>query len=186
MATFTSKNKKILVDYVVPFLALVIAVFAFFVSIWEGYENRTHNRLIVTPILSIDEKMTNSSPTFLGIILTNQGYGPAIINSFDVYYKGKKIDEKGDRIWEIIYNSHFSTPLTFVIEWNSFQQNMVVGMGEEKVLWGERVEQQSEYDKELANSISDISIKIKYSSVYGMKYETEFNTGKLINSSRTE
>jgi len=67
-----SGNNESVANKVVSLSALAIAILALFVSLWEGYENREHNRLIVRPILGIEEKITNSNPTFRGIILSKK------------------------------------------------------------------------------------------------------------------
>ena len=85
----------------------------------------------------------------------------------------------------MIYSLQYTTPLPFVIEWKSFLPNMVVGLGEENVLWGVSADVQSEYH-EFEKSISNISVKIQYSSVYGDKYESMFNTDKFVNNNKIE
>ncbi|MBN2258603.1 MAG: hypothetical protein JW704_12440 [Anaerolineaceae bacterium] len=68
----------------VDVLATFIAFLALLLTIWEGLENRKNNRLSTQPILSIVEKW-NDSDHLYKLILTNDGFGPAIIDKI-VYH----------------------------------------------------------------------------------------------------
>lgn len=67
--------------------AVVIALSAMGVAIWQGYLSRKHNILSVRPRLQVHLDTRN------GIVLTlqNQGLGPAIVKGFSITYGGKEI-----------------------------------------------------------------------------------------------
>lgn len=74
--------------------SVVIAMCAVLISIWHGIETRRHNRLSVMPHLttwtySSDEKQTYT------VELINNGIGPALIESFEIYVDGKLISGVG-------------------------------------------------------------------------------------------
>ena len=63
--------------------AIVIALCALGISIWQGFETRRNYRLSVTPNIDILGKWTKDDG-FQGIILSNKGLGPAIIIKIEI------------------------------------------------------------------------------------------------------
>ena len=73
----------------VQFAALVVAVCALAVTVWQGVVTRKHNRLSVTPVLTLYRREID------GIItVKNNGIGPALIISQEVYFKGEPLEEE--------------------------------------------------------------------------------------------
>lgn len=62
---------------------LIVAVFALYLTISENRASRTHNRLSVTPHLQFSSAMR---PDVSAIKLENSGSGPAIVQSFELFY----------------------------------------------------------------------------------------------------
>jgi len=76
-------------ELVVASSSVVIAAFAFVVSIWERIEERRHHRLSVTPRLRIDLPFSATEP--VRVRLTNSGVGPAVVQKFLVRTDGDLI-----------------------------------------------------------------------------------------------
>ena len=53
-----SNKRKISSDTVVSLSAIIIAIASIVVTIWQGIENRNHNRLSVRPKLAINFQLT--------------------------------------------------------------------------------------------------------------------------------
>ncbi len=67
---------------------LIVAICALVVTVWQGVVTRKHNRLSVTPVLTLYRREID------GIIaVKNNGTGPALIISQEVYFKGEPLDE---------------------------------------------------------------------------------------------
>ncbi len=70
-------------------LTILVALVAIGLSIWEGRENRLHNRLSVLPHLKSIESISRSGvddSTFtMTYALDNNGLGPAVLKSVRVY-----------------------------------------------------------------------------------------------------
>lgn len=94
-----------------------VAALALFVSIWQANETRKHNRLSIKPIITFDRSF-NSSITInkqtgkrdtthtFSLTMKNTGIGPAIIKSFDVYHKNKKIEsQQSNSPWVMLGDS---------------------------------------------------------------------------------
>ena len=69
--------------------AMIVAVFALFVTIWDSYQSRKHNRLSVKPFLGIGVDIHEK----VEFTLSNQGIGPAVIKEFSVYFDGKLLSK---------------------------------------------------------------------------------------------
>ena len=73
----------------IQFAALVVAVCALVVTVWQGVVTRKHNRLSVTPVLTLYRREID------GIItVKNNGIGPALIISQEVYFRGEPLEEE--------------------------------------------------------------------------------------------
>ncbi len=84
-------------DKILSISAMVVAVASIVVSVWQGVENRNHNRLAVVPRLDIS--YTTSANTF-GFKVKNNGIGPAILSLRSINFDGKEID------WYDLNNLH--------------------------------------------------------------------------------
>jgi len=81
-------------EFIIALTSIVIAGAALFVTIWQGFVTRRHNRLMVRPVFRIDRDELNDQP--IRIILHNVGVGPGFIDRFDVMVDGANI--VGDRV----------------------------------------------------------------------------------------
>ena len=80
----------------VAICSLVVAVAAVAVVVWEGLENREHNRLSAKQMVLAEVTSSHTSRTW-GIYLKNEGVGPAIVD-FDVV----TLDGRGTKLWAIV------------------------------------------------------------------------------------
>lgn len=90
------KKRKVKSETVQSLIAVVIALIAVFISIWQGYEQRRHNRLSVKPILTFDAISHNN---YKSIRLSNDGLGPAIVKRFIISEKGTQFDASEGNPW---------------------------------------------------------------------------------------
>ena len=66
-----------------------VALAALFISLWNAWATRCHNRLSVRPNLSIIKHILPNSPQ-LRIIVRNNGLGPAIITGLHIFIDDSK------------------------------------------------------------------------------------------------
>ena len=92
-------------------LTAAVALSAILLSVWEGLENRHHNRLSVLPHLEpIEANYTSATPIeleyfnllsgmdslyALSYVLKNSGLGPAVLQNVLVFQKDQKIYDAG-------------------------------------------------------------------------------------------
>jgi len=77
----------------------IIALFALATSVWSGIETREFNRLSARPHLFIERDFATSSLR-LGVVLTNEGPGMAIIDEFNVGLDGDQLPGDIESQWD--------------------------------------------------------------------------------------
>ena len=76
-----------------PLLTLVIALSAIGLAIWEGLENRRHNRLTVQPRIGAEiDAATDGTTESVRIGIESTGLGPAVFTAFRIYFDGELQD----------------------------------------------------------------------------------------------
>ena len=80
-------------------IAIFIAMMALFISLWQGCEQRKHNRLSVRPLLTFDVFSRNQTKS---IRLSNDGLGPALIKRFMITIDGEKLDAEKGNPWTAV------------------------------------------------------------------------------------
>jgi hypothetical protein len=90
-------------DKVLSISAIIIALASIFISVWEGFEIRKHNRLSVRPKLEISYNVAQDN---FGYVLTNNGLGPAIIMEKKLFIDNTEIKSSGfsgyDEFFEVL------------------------------------------------------------------------------------
>ncbi len=154
----TSKGEKLTQVAVV-----IIAISAVVVSVWQGRISQQqleltqqHNRLTVKPYLDIT-RFTNSSTNTYEVIMTNQGYGPAIIKKFELMHNGTAYKN-----WNAVLRAAGENNNIRYL--NNFDSGSVLSSGKEETL----IRLQTKSSKK------GITIKIIYESIYQDEQELEF------------
>lgn len=90
--------KKIGIETWASIAAVVVALAAVFLSIFEGMQNRKHQRLSVRPYLEIGFHFTDE---YAGWDLSNNGIGPARVSHFALFVDGKEYKD-----WHSLLKKH--------------------------------------------------------------------------------
>jgi hypothetical protein len=159
-------------DTIIGIMASLIAIFALGVSIWQGHEQRQHNRLSVKPALvfSID---TADDGTVIGINLKNAGTGPAIIKQFIISVDNKPVQSSPGKVWESATKILNLTDPKFNFIHYSFDPNDVVAINENIAIWSMEYENYQKLgDKEAwKQAVSRIKINVNYKSIYDEDFQ---------------
>lgn len=98
-------------------LTLVIALAAIGLALWEGIENRRHNRLTVQPRLGAAINTgRDTAGEFVKMEIESTGLGPAVIKTFRIYFDGVMQDSvvaSGIAPWQKAIDT-FSTSGSYV------------------------------------------------------------------------
>ncbi len=80
-------------ELVISVVSIVIACCALAFTFWQVKIQRQHNHISIRPHLCrFTKRKLQNNVAYLEVTLVNNGLGPAFINSFDVYYRGKICD----------------------------------------------------------------------------------------------
>ena len=145
----------------VSITSLVVALSALGFTAWQTSTQRAHNRISVRPhLFSFTARDKNNNMARLEILLVNNGLGPAYINKFKIYYKGKECDP----------NVAIDTALGDLVKNSSrtiLGDDYIMAEKEEKVLLSVTFPADSgdEIDK-IEKKIDDINLVVNYSSAY--------------------
>jgi hypothetical protein len=179
---------KIRTEIIISIVAVVIAFISLWFSISQGVETRRHNRLSVKPILVIGSN-TAPAPDY-GLILSNEGTGPALVKGWKITYKNKLMGEyqegkKGLDNWyniekgwlkireqlgisskliacgdHYVYRSGQRSPIFWVTE-TDWKNNL------------------SEPDRQrFTEALEQIQVEIDYESIYGEPFKCIFEIKK--------
>lgn len=151
----------------------IVAVAAVGLAVWEGLENRRHNRLSVVPKVDAVRDFDMREQTF-SFGLLSSGLGPAVVRDLRIYLDGRKVYDKSTEhefAWTEIYPILRDKGLEI---WDSYYiegQYLVPGerynlLVVERRPGAERIED----FREIANRIDAV---ICYCSVYGDQCATE-------------
>ncbi len=134
---------------------LIIALTAVVVSVWQGQLSQRqleialeHNKLTVRPYLEIDRSI-NSSDQLLEINLTNQGFGPAVIESLTLTYQDAEYQG-----WNAVLSA--ANENGNIRQIHNYDVGSVVAPGTETTMLRLKSDQRRK----------GIGVKIKYRSIY--------------------
>lgn len=158
-------NLRIFVD----FCTVVIAVCALVLSIWQGIENRQFNRLASRPILVLGTQLADQNPE-LGLKLSNEGPGPALIKKLTVFIDGKPVvEDSAESIMLIVRRKCGLGDSAFIHSW--LGHGAPFGSGKERFLLGlKRKNLTKERREHLEKALKKVIFIIDYESVYGEKF----------------
>ena len=156
-----------------PLLTLVIAFSAIGLAIWEGLENRRHNRLTVLPRVGgeIDAGRDGDSE-FVRVGIESTGLGPAVLTRFDIYLDGALQDEAsriGSGRWAGVASALESDHAITQMNAHAIEAGYYLPPGREMVIFEASRPQRAAGDTAapLMAILDRLAIQICYCSVYG-------------------
>ena len=165
-----------------PLLTLFIALVAIGLATWEGVENRRHNRLSVQPRIGAEVNSgRDDSGEFIRMSIESTGLGPAVINTFRVYFDGvpqDTLDGPGTSVWQSALDA-FGTSGT-QINAHGIGRGYYLPAGSRHLLFEARRLQSDSSAPPLATNLSRLALQICYCSVYDTDCdEVLLTTGEL-------
>ena len=95
--------------------ANVIAICALVATFWQAYISRQHNKLSVKPYLTTWTNLQDNETSLIFTVdILNNGVGPALIKSFQIYVNEQEIKGKEDELvkkaFKILFPTYPSEP----------------------------------------------------------------------------
>lgn len=158
-------------ELAVSLAAAVTAIAALAVSIWQGVETRRHNRLSVVPHLTYYVTFATMDQN-VGIKLSNNGIGPAVVTTFAIYVDGEQMNDIGAGGWHSAIEKLGLDESWVTFHW--LDPNGAIRVGETVWLLAISPEDQNEDRVHmLENAIPRLRIHIDYKSIYGDWFAVE-------------
>lgn len=167
-----------------PLLTLVIAVTAIGLAVWEGVESRRHNRLTVKPrIAGAIDAGRDSGGEYVSMSIESTGLGPAVINTFRVYFDGTLQDTApgpGTAVWDSALSAFGSDHTQ--ISAHAIGTGYYFPAGRQELLFAARRLQADTASVPLADQLSRLALQICYCSVYNADCDEVVLTTRNVNT----
>jgi len=165
-----SLSKEIVAGEILASFAILISLYSLFSS--QHYSEKALENAI-KPLLNIDIGDVQSSIPAYGLFIRNSGMGAAKIISAEISFDGRLIpspDDVKNTIFRCGYPAH---PIDFAIISTSIKKEMVIGAGQEVMLFGGNKNQIGNI-LELDSILGRVSISITYRSANEQAYHITF------------
>ena len=158
-----------------PLLTLVIAFSAIGLAIWEGLENRRHNRLTVQPRIGAEiDAGSDGEQEFVRLGIESNGLGPAVMTAFRIYFDGElqdTTDEFGTSRWSAVMEAlELENDSTIRMNAQAFGEGYYLPTGREAIVFEVTRPMRLPGDTvtpPLIDLLDRLAIQICYCSVYG-------------------
>lgn len=164
-----SKEPHLSWEAIAGLSSAIIAFCAFWLTVWQAKITRNHNKLSVTPHLTTWSQRDVANCRY-SVELLNNGIGPALIESFNIYVDGLLISGEGMESIEKALKILF--PQYQFASWQSFVATGYI-MAEKEgrnlvtiVFQGEKVPSPVEVD----HATKRARLLITYKSIYGDQF----------------
>lgn len=148
----------------IAFAAWITAVAALGVGIWQGYENRRHNKLSVMPKLNIHTNVSTGYD-FIGMSMSNQGLGPSQIKLIRLYVDGQPVADGTKEDWPKVLEKLGINDSA--VEYNWIYGQTVLKAGSIESLFGiRRANYTDERISKISRSLERIGVIVCYCSLY--------------------
>ena len=167
-----------------PLLTLIIAVAAISLAVWEGVESRRHNRLTVKPkIAGAINAGRDGGGEYVSMSIESTGLGPAVINTFRVYFDGTLQDTTPGpqtTVWDSVLGAFGSDDTQ--INAHSIGAGYYFPAGRQELLFEARRLQADTASAPLADQLSRLALQICYCSVYNVDCDEIVLTTREVNT----
>jgi len=166
--------------YVIEYWQGIIAIIALLLSIYQILISKKHNRISVNPKVSTfsDSKVIDKL-FIMKVDIMNNGLGPAIIESFDVFYDDHLISSNDHEKLANFLREKFPQAISHTV--SSLGVNYPMKAGEERKLVEIAVPNfKALFDlhKSYTAELNRFNLVVKYKSVYGEKFKHDTHDNK--------
>jgi len=154
-------------------LPIIISCFSLVVSVVAVIVSYNSSQNAVRPLLYVGVGDSQSPIPCFGLFIRNNGMGPARVKTVDMRFDGKSIQNPRD-VQKVISQAGFpGRPIDFEILAVPIENEMVIGAGQETLIYAGRKSQISNLAA-LDSLLRRVSINITYSSINGHTYSQVF------------
>lgn len=155
---------------VTAIVGVFVSTLALGLAIYEGYQNRKHNRLSMTPSLHYGLQTSATQQSLITII--NSGVGPAFVKSFEVRVDTQVFQPKDGPDFQRTMATIFHDLKEFKTLFVTLNPEMAVRAGESIELIGIDPKEDKSHLSLVSEIFSRTNIRIEYQSAYKEKVLT--------------
>lgn len=158
-------------------MATIVSACALMVSVFQVQSERKQQYASVWPNLSvsvISRLNTDSTQNTLALWVANKGVGPAVVEEVELWYKGQPCKDESDLREKVIGTSDDENGAI-----NQIWAEKVISASEEFEWIRVGGYKATEKFRQAIKS-GDIQAMIRYASVYGERWEVNYNRGKRL------
>ncbi|MFC1588928.1 hypothetical protein ACFL3P_01505 [Pseudomonadota bacterium] len=150
--------------------AVVVAIVAVGISLWQGYVTRRHNHLSVKPDIGLCTDIVVGHD--ISCSLFNNGIGPAFIKSLTLSYKNEVFNLNKHEAYKLLF-SKFGVDLDTTQHLACTYDEPTFSQNTEYMLFKfTNSSKDTELRDALVKYFPDININITYECIYGNSFET--------------
>lgn len=158
-------------------VAILIALFALGLAVWEGIENRRHNRLSTRPLLVFITQLYADKK--VGLFLNNLGPGPAIVSDIRAKVDGKEFGfHNPDDVVQV------AKELSLYVDWAAGHyvgKGSTISSGEKQELLSIQSEATTERIALFRQALSRLELTVKYDSLYRVPDQSTYKWREAAN-----
>ena len=134
-------------------------------------ENRHHNRLTVAPRIGAH---TEFAPGHAALVVSSDGLGPGVIESFDIYIDGHLVaNDTVSMPWSRFFESVPDSVISATV--SHFASRQLLRAGQDYPLLTLNVRPGRHVDSSVLESLlSRAAVQVRYCSIYGDQCETTY------------
>ncbi|HEY2987749.1 MAG TPA: hypothetical protein VGL11_08485 [Candidatus Binatia bacterium] len=160
-------------DRILSVTATITAIASLTLAVWQGMENRRHNRLTIRPkLIMLGQRATSDRE--VGLVLLNKGTGPAVIKSATVWVDKEKLGFSRQGWIKTLQRLK-----TIDQPWVHYGAVEVLQAGESRpILWVDQSEWKTlseEHRRQFIEAVRHIKVDIVYESIYNEPDQTRFD-----------
>jgi hypothetical protein len=153
---------------ITAFVSIIVGLSALFVSISEVRQIQHHDKLSVKPLL-VRDCIADRTSNYIGILLSNNGLGPAKIEKLIVTYNKKRYHINNLSSWSPLLRY-----MNLNRKWVSIRSmggEYWIKPNEMKyIIWADQKKINQDQRQAFVDFIRKLKLDITYSSIYGEKF----------------
>ena len=167
-------NRKFSSDLIVSISAIVIALASIIVAVWQGIENRNHNRLSVRPRLDMSFSL-DYADSLAQLKIRNNGLGPAVIDEAKAVIENKDFDiNKADELFNFLSELGIHD---ISVTYQLLSLGSTIIPNDTKKIFSIKISNLKKLGLDPNNFINNVKFIIKYKSLYEEEFVIEHSYG---------
>lgn len=156
-------------EIIISIASAVVAISAVIVTIWQSTLMRRHNKLSVKPILNFQVQSVKSHG-FIGMRLSNDGFGPAIIEEICLFIDNEFIGHSNFKTWMLVLKKLKIVNSGFVL--HTITQNHSILSGRSiNLIYLDKTKLTENSIKNFKLLRKHLHITVSYKSIYNEKFK---------------